>query len=116
MKKIAVLYVAVAALAGGVGKALAHPATHARTATKVTVVMSDPGCHWFSVGGKLKTKLAVAAPVRLLNVDEATLRVAGAGSVQRDGVGKTLTLGKGTYAITMVGQAPDDNHLKLVVR
>jgi hypothetical protein len=32
------------------------------------------------------------------------------------GVGKTLLLGKGTYAITMVGQAPDDNHLKLVVR
>jgi hypothetical protein len=116
MKKIAVLYLAVAALAVGVGQALAHPATHARAATKVTIVMHDPGCHWFSVGGKLKTKLAVRGPVHLFNVDEAAMKVVGAGKVRRDGVGKTLTLGKGTYAITMVGQAPDDNHLKLVVR
>jgi len=32
------------------------------------------------------------------------------------GVGKTITVSKpGTYHITMVGQAPDDNHLVLVV-
>jgi hypothetical protein len=115
IKKIAVLYLVVAALGVGVGQALAGPA-NARVATRVTVVMHDPGCHWFSVGGALKTKLAVAGPVRLLNVDEAALRVAGAGKVQRAGVGKTLVLGRGTYAITMVGQAPDDNHLRLVVR
>jgi len=32
-----------------------------------------------------------------------------------DGVGKELVLARGVYHITMVGQAPDDNHLKLVV-
>jgi hypothetical protein len=116
MKKIAPLFLAAATLALGVGQALAQPTTHARAATRVTVVMHDPGCHWFSAGGKLTTKLAVAGPVRLFNVDEAALKVAGAGKTLRDGVGKTITLGKGTYAITMVGQAPDDNHLKLVVR
>jgi len=113
MKKVAVLYVSIALLAFGAGQALAHP-THA--ATKVTVAMHDPGCHWFLVGGKYQTNLAVTGPVKLLNVDEAALKVAGAGKLQRDRVGKTLLLRKGTYRITMVGQAPDDNHLKLVVR
>lgn len=114
MKKIAVLYLAVALLAVGTGQAFAHT-THA-TATKVTVVMHDPGCHWFSVAGALKTKLAVKGPAKLLNVDEAAVKVVGAGTVRRVAVGKTVLLGKGTYAITMVGQASDDNHLKLVVR
>jgi hypothetical protein len=114
MKRIAVLYLAVALLAVGAGQAFAHPA-HA-TPTKVTVVMHDPGCHWFSVNGALKTKLAVRGPAKLLNVDEAALKVVGPAVTRRVGVGKTLLLGKGTYAITMVGQAPDDNHLKLVVR
>src|SRR6185437_3977573 len=45
MKRIAVLYLAVALLAVGAGQAFAHP-THA-TPTKVMVVMKDPGCHWF---------------------------------------------------------------------
>jgi hypothetical protein len=116
MKRIALLYLAVAALAFGVGQALARPAAHERVATRVTVVMHDPGCHWFSVGGKLKTKLAATGPVRLFDVDEAALEVAGAGKVRRVGVGKSITLGKGVYAITMVGQAPDDNHLRLFVR
>ena len=107
---------AVVSLIGlGAGQAFAQP-THARTVTKVTIVMHDPGCHWFSVGGKLKTKLVVAGPARLLNVDEAALKVVGAGAVRRVGVGRTLTLGTGSYAITMIGQPADDNHLKLVVR
>ena len=114
MKKVAVLYLAVALLAFGAGQAFARPA-HA-AATKVTVVMHDPGCHWFSVNGAFKTKLAVNGPAKLLNVDEATLKVANASSVEKVGVGKTVLLGKGSYTITMVGQAPDDNHLKLVVR
>ena len=115
MKKIAMLYLAVALLAFGTGQAFAHT-THAATATKVTVVMHDPGCHWFSVNGALKTKLAVRGPAKLLNVDEAALKVVRAGAVRHVAVGKTVLLGKGTYAITMVGQAADDNHLKLVVR
>jgi hypothetical protein len=115
MKKIAALYVAIALLAMGVGQAFAHSG-QVSTATKVTVVMHDPGCHWFSAGGKLTTKLAVKGPARLLNVDEAALKIVGAGTVKRVAVGRTVLLAKGTYAITMVGQAPDDNHLKLVVR
>jgi hypothetical protein len=115
MKKIAGLYLAVALLAFGAGQAIAHPA-HAVAPTKVTVVMHDPGCHWFSVDGAFKTKLAVKGPAKLLNVDEATLKIVGAGAVRHVGIGKTVLLGKGAYAITMVGQAPDDNHLKLVVR
>ena len=75
--------------------------------------MHDPGCHWFSVDGAFKTKLAVKGPAKLLNVDEAALKVVGARSTAAWRIGKTLLLGKGTYAITMVGQAPDDNHLKL---
>ena len=81
----------------------------------VTVVMHDPGCHWFSAGGKFKTTLAVAGPVKLLNVDEKALKVAGTHGTKRVAVGGHLLLGHGTYRITMVGQAPDDNHLKLTV-
>jgi hypothetical protein len=114
MKKIAVLYLAVALLAVGAGQAFAR-STHA-TPTKVTVVMHDPGCHWFSVNGAFKAKLAVKGSAKLLNLDEAALKVVRVGTVRRVAVGKTVLLGKGTYAITMVGQEPDDNHLKLVVR
>jgi hypothetical protein len=115
MKRIAVLYLAIALLAVGAGQAFAR-STHAGAATKVTVVMHDPGCHWFSVGGAFKKTLAVKGSAKLLNVDEAALKVVGAGATRRVAIGKTILLGKGTYAITMVGQAPDDNHLKLVVR
>ena len=115
MKKVAFAFAIAALFTVGAGFAGARPeAKHA--VTPVTVVMHDPGCHWFSVGGKLKTKLVVAGPARLLNVDEAALKVVGAGAVRRVGVGRTLTLGTGSYAITMIGQAADDNHLKLVVR
>jgi hypothetical protein len=54
--------------------------------------------------------------VKLANYDEKTLRIAGPHGVLREPVGKSIRLTKGTYAITMVKQAPDDNHLKLVVR
>ena len=108
---LALAVAALVALAGG--QAFAKP-VHT-TSTKLTVVMKDPGCHWFSVAGKFKTRLAVAGPARLFNVDEAALKIAAPGAVRHVGVGKTIVLGKGTYAITMVGQAPDDNHLKLIV-
>ncbi len=113
MKKIATSIAVIALLSAGAGQALAT--SHA-TGTKVTVVMKDPGCHWFSVAGKFKTKLAVAGPARLFNVDEAALKIVGHGTVKHVAVGKTIKLGKGTYAITMVGQHSDDNHLKLIVR
>jgi len=114
MKKLAISISIVVLLSVGAGQAFGKT-SHA-TGTKVTVVMKDPGCHWFSVAGKLKTKLAVAGPARLFNVDEAALKIVGHGTVKHVGVGKTITLAKGTYAITMVGQHSDDNHLKLVVR
>ena len=87
----------------------------AQSPATVRVVMHDPHCHWFAVGSSYKTNLSVKGPVRLANYDEATLLVAGPKGVQKDAVGKQLTLVRGTYRITMVGQAKDDNHLKLVV-
>jgi hypothetical protein len=108
---------AVAALCAiGAGTALAQPTT----AKTVTVVMHDPGCHWFSVGGKFLTKLTVSGPVKLVNVDEAALDVHIVGVSSRgdriDKVGGWVRLDRGTYGITMLGQAKDDNHLKLTVR
>jgi len=90
-------------------------ATHAVAAKPLTVVMHDPGCHWFSVGGKLKLNVSMRGPVALLNLDEAALKVAGPSGVRRAAVGKKIVLTRGTYRITMVGQEPDDNTLKLTV-
>ena len=95
--------------------ATAQPA--ASTAPKtIRVVMHDPGCHWFATGaGPSKTAVA-SGPVRLLNLDEATLVArSSSGEVTRIAVGAKALLGHGRYVITMVGQAPDDNHLRLTV-
>ena len=55
--------------------------------------------------------------MKLLNLDEATLIVKGPGGTKHDKVGMTLKLTKkGVYKITMVKQAPDDNHLKLTIK
>jgi hypothetical protein len=114
MKSPLVILAAGAVLALGAGQAAG--ATHHAPAVKtVTVVMHDPGCHWFSTGGKYTTKLTVHGPIALANLDEAALVVAGPKGTQLDKVGKKVVLARGTYRITMVGQAPDDNHLKLVV-
>ena len=67
--------------------------------------MHDPGCHWFSVGGKFTTKLSVKGPIALANFDEAALKVAGPTGTRRDAVGRHITLTRGSYRITMVGQA-----------
>ncbi len=101
----------VLALAAG-----ATGATGSRSATTVTIAMHDPGCHWFSVGGKFVKTLSVKGPISLANFDEAALKVAGPSGVKREAVGKKLSLTRGTYKITMVGQEPDDNTLKLIVR
>ena len=94
--------------------AAARPAaTHVQN---VRIVMHDPGCHWIQTASGLKRTLTVNGPVRLTNQDETTIRVVGATGTQLDKVGSALRLARGTYHITMVGQAPDDNHLKLVVR
>jgi len=90
--------------------------THGAALTPVTVVMHDPGCHWFSVNGALKTKLTVKGPAQLMNLDEAALKISGVSGMRHAAVGKKIVLKAGTYRITMVGQASDDNTLRLVVR
>jgi hypothetical protein len=105
---------AAAVLVPAGGQALG--ANRAAAAKTVTVVMRDPGCHWFSVNGKFTTTMSVRGPVALANLDVATLKVAGPSGVRRDAVGKKITLARGSYRITMVGQASDDNVLKLVVK
>jgi hypothetical protein len=98
-------------LAGGQAVAAA---AHSSVKT-VSVVMHDPGCHWFSVGGKYVKTLTVKGPVALANYDEKTLIVAGPSGVKHDPTGAKVTLRAGTYTITMIKQAHDDNTLKLVV-
>jgi hypothetical protein len=94
------------------------PAQHAAVmapAKNVNVVMKDPGCHWFQTDAGLKTSTSVKGPVNLVNMDEAALKIVGPSGTVIDHVGKSVRLGAGKYAITMVGQASDDNHLKLQV-
>jgi hypothetical protein len=104
-----------------VATATAQPATAAK-ASKLIVAMHDPGCHWFYLGGgpshrKYAKTVARSGPVKLVNLDEAALIIKGPGGTKHDKVGATLTLTtKGVYAITMVKQAPDDNHLKLTIK
>jgi hypothetical protein len=94
----------------------------AAKASKLIVAMRDPGCHWFYTGGgpshrKYTKTVARQGPVKLVNLDEAPLIVKGPGGTKHDKVGATLTLkAKGVYKITMVKQAPDDNHLKLTIK
>jgi hypothetical protein len=115
-----VVTAAAVALAALSGMASASPAASASKAAKlrvVPIVMHDPGCHWFMVGGKYKLSLTVKGATVFRNVDEAALIFKGKNFVRKLAVGKSLTVAKpGTYHITMVDQAPDDNHLVLVVK
>jgi hypothetical protein len=117
--KISTLSLAVAATicaaTVGAGQALAIRAHQAAPKT-LNVVMRDPGCHWFKIAGKYKTKAAFTGRVKLVNFDEDTLKVASRQGIKRIAVGKSLVVSRGHYVITMVGQAADDNHLKLTVR
>lgn len=110
---IAGLIVAASAAAGP---------TSASKATRLVVAMHDPGCHWFYVGGgpnhrKFVKTVTRTGPVALVNLDEAALIIKGPGGTRHEKVGATLILkGEGLYKITMVKQAPDDNHLRLTVK
>jgi hypothetical protein len=114
MKISALAVIGAAALSIGTGAALGTP-THTAVVKTLTVVMRDPGCHWFSVGPRFTTTATVVRRVRVLNLDEGTLKVVSRHVRQRIPVGKSIVLGHGRYEITMVGQAPDDNHLELTV-
>jgi hypothetical protein len=117
--KISTLSLAVAAAtfagAFGVGQALATPSHHPATKT-LQIVMHDPGCHWFKIGGKFTKTATVKGRVRLVDLDEATLKVASRHGMRYIPVGKSIVVSRGSYVIMMVGQAPDDNYLKLSVR
>jgi hypothetical protein len=104
-----------------VATAAARPASAAKASTLI-VAMRDPGCHWFYTSGgpnhrKYTKTVTRQGPVKLLNLDEAALIVKGPGGTRHDKVGAKLTLkAKGVYKITMVKQAPDDNHLRLTIK
>jgi hypothetical protein len=116
--KISLISITVAAAicAGAFGTGRALATTHHATKT-IKIVMHDPGCHWFIVHGKMaKTDTVKANRVRLVNLDEDALKVASRHGVRHVAVGKSLVVGHGRYVIMMVGQAADDNYLKLTVR
>jgi hypothetical protein len=116
--KISLLALAVAAAlaAGALGAGRALATTTNTTPKTVKIVMRDPGCHWFVVHGKYVTKDNVKANrVRLVNQDEAALKVTSRYGMRHIPVGKSIVVGRGNYVIMMVGQAPDDKYLKLTV-
>jgi acyl-coenzyme A synthetase/AMP-(fatty) acid ligase len=114
MKTPTIILTAAALLVLGATQASAH-STRTQATKVVTVAMHDPGCHWFFTAGTFRKTMTARGPVALLNQDEAALKVVGSTGAKRDPVGKRILLGRGVYTITMVGQAPDDNTLKLVV-
>jgi hypothetical protein len=109
--------VILTAIAGLALTASAAAGTTASHGSKLIVAMKDPGCHWFYAGGKYAKTITRTGSVTLINLDEATLIIKGPNGTRYEKVGAKLTLNaKGLYKITMVKQAPDDNHLKLTLR
>ena len=84
-------------------------------AQTVTVAMQRPGLPLAPAGPELTKSMSVTGPVNLQNSDEAALKVAGSSGAQKDPMGGQVSLTPGSYTITMVGQAPDDNTLHLQV-
>ena len=115
------LLVSLAAVAFGASAVETSAAPTAAANAPLIIAMRDPGCHWFYVGGgpnhrQYARSVARIGPVTLLNLDEAALIVKGPGGTKIQPVGKKLLLeAKGVYRITMVKQAPDDNHLVLKI-
>lgn len=114
--KILAIPVLAAALALGAGQALAAQSSHQHSMKTLKVVMHDPGCHWFLVHGKPSLTASVKGPIRLQNLDEATLKVASHTKLRYVHVGRSIRVARGHYVVMMVGQAVDDNYLKLTVR
>jgi hypothetical protein len=109
-------------LLGLAASAAAAQATSAGAASgPLIIAMKDPGCHWFYVGGgpnhrQYAKSVTRTGPVTLLNLDEAAMIIKGPGGTKIEKVGAKLTLKtKGVYHLTMVKQAPDDNHLVLKI-
>jgi len=124
MSKRISIYLLAAALAAvtlAAASSIAAASPAAPGKSPLIIAMKDPGCHWFYTGGgpnarKYAVKVVRKGPVTLLNLDEAPMIIRGPGGKKIQPVGEKLTLKtKGTYHLTMVKQAPDDNHLVLVV-
>jgi hypothetical protein len=119
MRKLILISIAVVAFGASAAATSAAPA--AANKAPLIIAMRDPGCHWFYLGGgpnsrKYAKSVTRSGPVTLLNLDEAALIIKGPGGTKTERVGAKLTLkANGTYHITMVKQAPDDNHLTLKV-
>ena len=114
--KVLLLISVVAAVALGAGQAALGANSHHAQLRTLNVVMHDPGCHWFSVHGKTTKTATVAGPIRLRNLDEAKLKVDSRTGHRFIPVGKSIVVSRGHYVVVMVGQAVDDNYLKLTVR
>jgi hypothetical protein len=115
MKKILAI-AAMCMIAIATSQALAARPYHAHATTKLVVAMHEPGCHWFLIHGKYTKSATAVGSVRLVNIDEKALNVSSGHASKLIPVGKSLVFGRGHYVVTMVHQAPDDNHLKLTVR
>jgi hypothetical protein len=115
------ILIAIAVLVFAAPAAATSAASGAASKAPLIIAMKDPGCHWFYVGGgpnhrQYAKSLTRSGPVTLLNLDEAALIIKGPGGTKTERVGAKLTLkAKGTYHITMVKQAPDDNRLILKI-
>ena len=113
------MLISLAVVAFGASAVATSAAPTVSANAPLIIAMRDPGCHWFYLGGgsghrKYASSVVRSGPVTLLNLDEAALIVKGPGGTRIQRVGAKLTLGaKGVYRITMVNQAPDDNHLIL---
>lgn len=118
MKMFALGFViSVIAFSGALLGAEKGMATAHRAAPKtLRVVMHDPGCHWFQIHGKFATSATASGRVRLVDLDEGALKITSTHGMREIAVGKSTVVGRGHYVITMVGQAVDDNHLKLTVQ
>ena len=99
----------------------ASTASAAPNKAPLIIAMKDPGCHWFYTGGgpnnrQYSKSVTRVGPVTLLNLDEAAMIIKGPGGTKIEKVGAKLMLRtKGLYHLTMVKQAPDDNHLTLKI-
>ncbi len=117
MKRLITFIVIGAAAATMLAAGVALASSGAKKPATINIVMHDPGCHWYQVGAKFTKSMTVNGPTTFRNFDEKALIFKGAGFTEQVAVGKTITISKpGTYHITMVKQAPDDNHLLLIVK
>jgi hypothetical protein len=119
MRAFVLISLVLLGLAASAAAAQATPA--GAGSAPLIIAMKDPGCHWFYVGGgpnhrQYTKSVTRTGPVTLLNLDEAAMIIKGPGGTKIEKVGAKLTLRtKGVYRLTMVKQAPDDNHLVLKI-